>query len=142
MVSDLLFYELLLLGLLWLCVLLYYAWPSDCPIGNQRTPTCAKPPRKRFRDPKPFPGLTCKPLCTACEQAYEYTPQPPGCPPPRIVPTRGCPRHVDTSTQFCPHLDGDDYGWAGFRNLQANGHPSGRLECPRISSTDVVRYEA
>jgi len=80
----------------------------------------------RFRDPKPFPGLTRKPLCAACEQAYEYIPRPPGCPPPRIVPTRGCPRQVDTSTQFCPHLDCDDYGWAGFRNLQANGHPSGR----------------
>jgi IS1 family transposase len=126
MVSDLLFYELLLLGLLWLCVLLYYAWPSDCPTGYQRTSKFAKPPRKRFRDPKPFPGLTRKPLCAACEQAYEYIPQPPGCPPPRIVPARGCPRQVDTSTQFCPNLDCDYYGWAGFRNLQANGHPSGR----------------
>jgi len=33
---------------------------------------------------------------------------------------------VDTSTQFCPNLDCDYYGWAGFRNFQANGHPNGR----------------
>jgi hypothetical protein len=34
MVSDLFFYELVLFGLLWLCIMLHYAWPSDCPAGN------------------------------------------------------------------------------------------------------------
>jgi hypothetical protein len=29
MVSDLLFYQLGLLGLLWLCIMLHMAWPSD-----------------------------------------------------------------------------------------------------------------
>ena len=36
MVSDLFFYELLLLGLLWLCVMLSYAGPSDRSAGDQR----------------------------------------------------------------------------------------------------------
>jgi hypothetical protein len=27
---------------LWLCVMLYYAWPSDCPAGEQRTSKALK----------------------------------------------------------------------------------------------------
>jgi hypothetical protein len=57
MVSDLFFYELLLLGLLWLCVMLHYGW-GDCSAGHQRASKPATLPRKRSRDPKPFPGLT------------------------------------------------------------------------------------
>src|SRR5712691_1107787 len=102
MVSDLFFYELLLLGLLWLCVMLYYAGPSDRSAGDQRTSKPIPPPHKRSSDPKPFPGLTRKPSCAACEQTHAYAPQPPGGPPPRIVPTRGRPRQVDTSQHCCP----------------------------------------
>ena len=36
MVSHLFFYQLVLLGLLWLCVMLHYAWPNECPGGDQR----------------------------------------------------------------------------------------------------------
>jgi hypothetical protein len=57
MVSDLVFSELLLFGLLWLCILLHYAWPSDCPARDRRTSKPATPPRKRLNDPKPFPVL-------------------------------------------------------------------------------------
>jgi hypothetical protein len=45
--------------------------------------------------------------------------------PPRIVPTRGRRRHVDTSTHCCPNPDGASRGWVGWGNLRANGHPSG-----------------
>ena len=31
MVSHLFFYQLMLLGLLWLCIMLRYAWPSASP---------------------------------------------------------------------------------------------------------------
>ena len=123
MVSDLFFYELLLLGLLWLCVMLYYAWPSDCPAGDQRTPTPATPPRKRSHDPKPFPGLLAKPPCAACEQAVQALAAPP--PPPPITSSRGRPRQVDTSQHFCPNPDGAYQGRVGLGNLSANGHPSG-----------------
>jgi hypothetical protein len=37
MVSELFFYELVLFGLLWLCIRLHHAWPSDRPAGNQKT---------------------------------------------------------------------------------------------------------
>ena len=125
MVSHLFFYQLVLLVLLWLCVMLHYAWSNECTAGEQRPSKPLPPPRKRSSDSKPFPGLTRKPPCAACEQAHEHRPQPPGCPPPRIVPTRGRPRQVDTSRHFCPHPDCAYQGWVGLGNLCANGHPSG-----------------
>src|SRR5712691_10036213 len=125
MVSDLFFYALLLLGLLWLSIMRHHAWPSDRPAGDQRPSKPLPPPRKRSSDPKPFPGLTRKPPCAAYEQAHAYAPQPPGCPPPRRVPARGRPRQVDTSQHFCPSPACAYQGWVGLGNLCANGHPSG-----------------
>src|SRR2546428_3580576 len=125
MVSHLFFYQLMFLGLLWLCVMLHYAWPNECPGEEQRPSKPLPPPRKRSCDPQPFPGLTRKPPCAACAQAHAYAPQPPAGPPPRIVPTRGRPRQVDTSRHFCPHPDCPYRGWVGWGNLSANGHPSG-----------------
>ena len=48
-----------------------------------------------------------------------------GARPPRIVPTRGRPRQVDTSFHFCPHANCAYRGWVSWGNLNANGHPSG-----------------
>src|SRR6266446_1823309 len=125
MVSPLFFYQLVLLGLLWLCVMLHYTWPNECAVGDQRPSQPLPPPRERSSDPKPFPGLTRKPSCATCAQTHEHGPQPPGCPPPRIVPTRGRPRQVDTSQHFCPSPACAYQGWVGLGNLCANGHPSG-----------------
>src|SRR5881396_653836 len=125
MVSDLFVYELLLLGLLWLYLMLQDAGPSDRPAGDQRPSKPLPPPRKRSRDSKPFPGLIRKPPCAACAQAHEHGPQPPGCPPPRMAPTRGRPRQVDTSHHFCPDPDCTYGGWLGLGNITSNGHPSG-----------------
>src|SRR3989475_4897871 len=125
MVSHLFFSQLMFLGLLWLCIMLHYAWPNTCTGGDQRPSKPLPPPRKRSRDLKPFPGLTRTPPCAACAQAHEHGPQPPGGPPPRLVPTRGRPRQVDTSRHFCPHSDCDYRGWVGWGNIRANGHPSG-----------------
>src|SRR5215831_14896510 len=124
MVSHLFFYQLMFLGLLWLCVMLHAAWPNACPGGEQRPSKPLPPPRKRSSDPQPFPGLTRKPPCAACEQAHAHRPQPPGCPPPRMVPARGRPRQVDTSQHFCPNTTCAYRGWVGWGNLQANGHPN------------------
>jgi IS1 family transposase len=133
MVSHLFFYQLVLLGLLWLCVMLHYAWSNECPVGDQRPSKPLPPPCKRSSDPKPFPGLTRKPPCTACEQAHEHGPQLPGCAPPRKVSTRGRPRQVDTSGHFCPHPTCAYWGWVGLGNISANGHPNGgpwrQLQC-------------
>src|SRR5215831_5157054 len=124
MVSHLFFYQLMFLGLLWLYVMLHYAWPNECPGGEQRPAKPLRPPRMRSRALKPFPGLTHKSPCAACEQAHEHGPQPPGCPPPRIVSTRGRPRQVDTSFHFCPKANCDYWGWVGLGNISANGHPN------------------
>src|SRR6266700_3694069 len=125
MISDLFFYRLLLVGLLWLCLMLHGMWPSERVMPGSTRPPPLPPSRKRPRVPQPFPGLTHKPPCAACEQAHAYGPQPPGCPPPRIVPTRGRPRQVDPSFHFCPNANCAYRGWVSWGNLRANGHPSG-----------------
>src|SRR5712664_1311769 len=124
MVSHLFFSQLVLVALIWLCVMLHWAWPSDpatCPTTPEPTP----PGPKRHRERTPFAGLTTKPHCDACEHASDLRPEAPCPPPPRIVPTRGRRRQVDTSMHFCPNPDCASRGWVGWGNLRANGHPSG-----------------
>jgi len=125
MVSDLFFYALLLLGLLWLCVMLSYAGPSDRSAGDQRPSKPMPPPHKRSSDPKPFPGLTRKPPCATCEQAAQG---PAALPPSAPLPStssRGRPHQVDTSRHCCPPPDCASRGWVGWGTRSANGHPSG-----------------
>ena len=125
MVSELFFYQLALIALVWLCFMLHWVGPSERVIPSATLPPPPLLPRKRSREPKPFAGLTRKPPCAACEQAHEHVPQLPSCPPLRIVPTRGRPRQVDTSQHFCPNATCDYRGWVDWGNLCANGHPSG-----------------
>jgi hypothetical protein len=125
MMPDLLFYQLLLVGLVWLCRMLHVVWPSDRATAGPPTPRPAQAPPKRSSDLKPFPGLTRTPAWAAWAQAHADAPQPPGCPPPRIVPTRGRPRQVETSQHFCPYPDCTYPGWVGLGNLCAKGPPSG-----------------
>jgi transposase-like protein/IS1 family transposase len=125
MVSHLFFYQLVLIVLVWLCLMLQWAWPSDPAAACATTPEPPPPQPKRQREPKPFEGLTIKPHCDACAQASDLRPEAPCPPPPRIVPTRGRRRQVDTSTHFCPNPDCAYRGWVGWGNLRANGHPSG-----------------
>src|SRR5919109_808021 len=124
MLPTLFFYQLVLVALVWLCVMLQWAWPSDPTTGPPPSePTPPKP--KRHREPTPFAGFTTKPHCDACEHGTAPRPQAPSTPPPRIVPTRGRRRHVDTSSHFCPNPDCAYRGWVGWGNLRANGHPNG-----------------
>jgi hypothetical protein len=125
MVSDLLFYELLLLALLWLVVLADWAWPRGQATTDSADHKPATRATRRANDPKPFAGVTNKPCCPACEPAVDSHPQPPSTLPPLIDSTRGCPRQVATRYHCCPHSSCDYYGWAGLGNLRANGHPSG-----------------
>src|SRR5262252_8896833 len=124
MVSHLFFYQLVLVALVWLCVMLQWAWPSD-PAPCPPTPEPTPPVPKRHREPTPFAGLTTKPPCDACAHATDPRPQAPAAPPPRIVPPRGRRRQIDTSMHFCPNPDCAYRGWVGWGNLRANGHPNG-----------------
>jgi IS1 family transposase len=125
MVSHLFFYQLVLIALVWLCVMLQWVWPSAPAAACSTTPKPPPPQPKRQREPKPFEGLTIKPHCDAWAQASDLRPEAPCPPPPRIVPTRGRRRQVDTSTHFCPNPDCAYRGWVGWGNLRANGHPNG-----------------
>jgi len=123
MVSHRLFDELLLCGLLWLCVLLYGVWQRSRVALGQSTPTRGKRATRRPQETKPVPGLMPKPHGPAGEHAAAPTPWPPASPPPLIVSTPGGPRQVDVQHQFCPNPDCSYSGWMGRGHLRANGHP-------------------
>jgi IS1 family transposase len=125
MIPHLVYYQLVILALLWLCLMLPHLWLSP-PGGALKAPTQpVRPKRKRSTEPKPFAGLTHKPHCALCEQKIgARAPGPPRRPAP-MPPTHRRPRAIDTSRHFCPHAGCDYRGWLGLGNLRANGHPSG-----------------
>jgi hypothetical protein len=126
MVSHLVFYQLGLIVLVWVFLMLYGLWPSEPAAARPMPPKPLLPRCKYSKKPKPFPGLTRQPCCTACEQAIETPRLQPSPPPlPTIPSTRGRRRHVDTSRHFCPDPDCRYGGWLGLGNITSNGHPSG-----------------
>ena len=129
MIPHHVYYQLAILGLLWLCVILHYAWPSRCATSHPRLaePVPITTKRKRSHEPKPFAGLTHKPPCAACEHDANHPTVPPPRRPDPMPPTNRRPREIDTSRHFCLHAGCDYQGWLGLGNLRANGHPSGGL---------------
>jgi IS1 family transposase len=90
-----------------------------------------KPKRRKrrpraYKRPKPFEGLTRKPVCAAC--AAEEEREGEGVPreaPPKIERERGRRPEIDTSGQFCPAEECVYYGWLDRGNIVSNGHPGG-----------------
>ena len=125
MIPHLIYYQLVILVLLWLCVMLPHLWPSP-PHGMPTKPADPlKPKRKRSTEPNAFEGLTHKPHCALGEQETAETAPPPPVRPDPMPPTNRRPRTVDTSQHFCPHAGCRYRGWLRLGNLRANGHPSG-----------------
>ena len=122
MVSDLFYYQLVLLAIVWLFVMLHITWPKR---GVTTPPTPVKPRRQRTNKPKPFDGLTKKPYCVLCERDTPHPKLPSPVPPHPMPPTNRRPREIDTSQHFCPHSGCNYWAWLGMGNLRANGHPSG-----------------
>jgi IS1 family transposase len=138
MVSHLVFYQLMLIALLWLFLMLSWVWPSEPAAARPIPPTPVTPPRKRSTAAKPFPGLIRQPHCDACAQAVALHREPPCAPSPRLISTRGRRRQVDTSQHCCPDPDCRYGGWLGLGNITSNGHPSGgpwrQLHCTACES--------
>jgi IS1 family transposase len=133
MVPTPLFYQLLVVALVLICLLIHVGLP-DMPLPKPQPPLASnKRRRRRSQEPQPFTGLMHKPLCEACEQGADVRPQAPGEPPPIITFTRGRRRTVDTQSHFCPAPNCSYHGWLGRGNLRANGHPGGQpwrqLQC-------------
>src|SRR5216683_2677144 len=127
MIPHHVYYQLAILGLLWLCVILHYLWPSRGAWSPQ-PPAEPLPPkfqRHRATAPKPFEGFTQKPPCAACAHAANHPPPPPPRRPEPMPPTNRRPCAIATSRHFCPHAGCDYRGWLGLGHLRANGHPSG-----------------
>lgn len=129
MISHHVYYQLAIVGLLWLCIMLHYIWPSRAAALPQlhTEPVPLRFKRQRANAPQPFAGLTQRPHCAACAHDADH-PQvlPPQRPEP-MPPTNRRPCTIDTSMHFCPHVGCDYRGWLGLGNLRANGHPSGGL---------------
>jgi hypothetical protein len=127
MIPHHIYYQLAIVGLLWLCIMLHYVWPSRGAASPPppAAPVPSKSKHQRANEPKPFKGLTKKPHCVACEyEANHPTPPFPQRPEP-MPPTHRRPCVIDTSRHFCPHGGCDYQGWLGLGNLRANGHPRG-----------------
>ena len=91
MIPHLFYYQLAILGLLWLWVMLHLTWPSRAAVSPQKPvePEPIKPKRKHSIESKPFEGLTQKPPCALCaHEAVHPTPSSPVRPDP-MPPTRG-----------------------------------------------------
>src|SRR5438309_2252926 len=125
MIPHQFYYQLMVLGLLWLFVMLHLAWPSRGVTTQTKPAKPITPRRQRSPDPKPFPGLIHKPHCAACEQVAQDPEVPPPPAPPLITSRRGRPRQVDTAQHFCPNANCDYRGWVDWGNINGTGHPSG-----------------
>ena len=134
MAPNPLFYQLLLVALVLICLLIHVWWP-DHPRPAPQTPLKPDqaPTQTLQRTQTLSPDYIHKPLCEACEQGADARPKAPGSPPPVITFTRGRRRTVDTQAHFCPDPDCSYHGWLGRGNIRANGHPGGQpwrqLQC-------------
>src|SRR5262249_49064126 len=124
MAPNLLFYQLLLTALVFICLLIHVWCPDASCHPSNLSLTPDKPRRKRSKEPKPFTGLIHKPLCEACEQRADGRPKAPGSPPPVITFTRGRRRTVDTRSHFCP---APDCSYPSLRWLDTQFSKQGRI---------------
>jgi hypothetical protein len=70
MIPHHVYYQLVMLVLLWLWLMLPHLWPSPPGVAHKIPTQSIKSKRKRSREPKPFAGLTQKPHCALCEAVY------------------------------------------------------------------------
>jgi hypothetical protein len=71
MTPNLLFYQLLLVALVLICIVIHVWWPDSSRATPPRPLMLDQPRRKRPKGPKLFTGYIHKPLCEACEQGID-----------------------------------------------------------------------
>ena len=115
MISHHVYYQLAILGFLWLCIMVHGGWPSRSTRSPLRpaepVPLTCK--RTRSTEPTPFEGLTQRPHCAACAHDANHPQGPPPLRPDPMPPTNRRPRIIDTSRHFCPHTGCAYRGWLG-----------------------------
>src|SRR5262249_15816257 len=77
MIPHQFYYQLVFLGVLWLFVMLYLAWPGPDVTTQPKPAKPITPRRQRSTDPTPFAGLTHKPPCALCAQEAAHPKAPP-----------------------------------------------------------------
>jgi hypothetical protein len=75
MIPNVLFYQLLVVALVVICLLIYVWWPGAPSASPPTALTPATSRRKRSTEPKPFPGFIHIPLCAACVQGATNAPR-------------------------------------------------------------------
>src|SRR5215510_9998856 len=113
MIPHYVYYQLAVVGFLWLCIMLHYVWPSQNAVSPP-LPTAPLPPkskRQRTSERQPFEGFPQRPHCTACAHDAHHSHIPPPRRPDPMPPTHRRPCTIDTSRHFCPHVGCDYRGW-------------------------------
>jgi len=77
MIPHQFYYQLVVLGLLWLCVMLHLAWPGRGVTTQPKPAPPITPRRQRSTDPHPLAGRTHTPHCALCEQEAAHPKAPP-----------------------------------------------------------------
>ena len=103
MVSNLFFYQLMLIALVWLCLMLHGLWPSEPAAERLPTAPPILPSRKRSKVPKPFPGLTVNPTVMPARRTSPCTvsrpaPRHHGSSPPEGAAVKSTPRTIFVPT--------------------------------------------
>ena len=133
MAPHLLFYQLLLVALVLVCLMVHVWWP-DAPRAIPQTPRRPAPlRRKRSPAPKPFPGFIHKPLVKPVNRGPQHAPRRrtshlPSSASPAAASGLSTPRRTSVPAPQCAY-----HGWLGRGNLRSNGHPGGgpwrQLQC-------------
>ena len=105
MAPTLLFYQLLLVALVFICLVIRLWWPDHPRATSYRPFKPDKSRRTRSKVPKPFTGFIHKPFCDACEHSADACPKALSAPPPLLTFPRGRRRTVNTLSHFCPDPD-------------------------------------
>src|SRR5215813_11434659 len=116
MVCHLFVHEVFLLALLWQLVFSYWTWKRGQ--ATKHPPT--QQPKRLPQTPKPFAGLTHKPLCEGCE--HDQAHRDPCSSPNRDARARSLLISITVPSKYVPIMD----GWAAAISTRMGIRGAGR----------------